>query len=161
MNVTSKQKHAVELWAYAEQAAEEIGVRLYNLRHSGKGIAFTLKTGNKIERREDWRGKQHWAAKYQRTSQRERTSSAKGFEGVRFYPTIPGAVCWHGHRDFLRALYRRVPDAKIRTAFITYQNAEDFEARYRDTYDGAPGGNNTQRHVYYRPYEDACTCTEA
>lgn len=73
---------------------------------------------------------------------------------------MPGAVCWHGHRDFLRALYRRVPDAKVRTAFITYQNAEHFEARYRSTYDGPPASARGSFAGHVRPYRDACTCDE-
>lgn len=159
MNVTSKTKHYAELWTHAEDAAEEVGVRLYGLRQSGKGIAFQLKTGEKAEQRPDWRGKLRWFPKYQRLSTRERTSTAKGHEGQRFYPVVPGAVCWHGHRDFLRAFYRRVPDAKIRTAFITYLGASHFEASYESTYDGAPKSSGGFAS-YARPYQDACTCEE-
>lgn len=37
------------------------------------------------------------------------------------------AVCWHGHRDFFRAIYRILPDLKIRTALGTYTGPEQFE----------------------------------
>lgn len=47
--------------------------------------------------------------------------------------TIPGAVCWHGHRDFMRALYVLAPAAEIRTAFATYKGAAHFEESFRGT----------------------------
>ena len=162
MNVASKTQSQESLWSAAEDAAQTAGVRVYNLRESGKGIAFTLKTGEHAEPRVDWRGKVKLSPRYQRLSQRAERSTARGFEGVEYQKVVPGAVCWHGHRDFLRAFYALVPDAKIRTAFITYQNAEHFEATYRDTYDGKP--NKPARSFAYvsniKPYADACTCGE-
>lgn len=168
MNVTTARNgnpssNARQLTEAAEEAARQVGVRLYNLRETSNsrnfGIAFTLKTGDKIERRKDWRGKFKLMPMYQRYTIRERHSSAKGHEGKIFYPVVPGAVCWHGHRDFLRAFYRLIPNAKIRTAFITYTGARDFEARYRSTYDGGPK-NGTGGFASCRPYEDACSCEE-
>jgi hypothetical protein len=159
MNVTSKTTPAYQLTEAAERAAEQVGVCLYNLRDSGRRIAFTLKTGAPSEWREDWRGRRKLMPRYQRQSQWERHSTAKGHEGEVFYPTVPGAVCWHGYRDFLRAFYARVPDAKVRTSFTTYQNAAHFEATYRATYDG-PEREGIGFASGYRPYEDACTCDE-
>jgi len=136
-------------------------VRLYNLRDSGRGIAFTLKVGEPSELRQDWRGRLKLMPRYQRKSTWERLSTAKGFEGVPFYPTVPGAVCWHGHRDFLRALYAKIPDAKVHTAFITYLGASDFERRHLETWDGAPGSSaEASAFAGARPYQDACTCEE-
>ena len=43
------------------------------------------------------------------------------------------AVCWHGHRAFMRALYALAPTAKIRTAFATYYDAAHFERNHGDT----------------------------
>lgn len=45
MNVTSKTMGPIGLNGLAMQAAHEVGVRLHNMRYVGKGIAFTLKTG--------------------------------------------------------------------------------------------------------------------
>lgn len=160
MNVTGKALSPYALETAAIAAANSVGVRLYNLRHSGKGIAFTLKTGEPNERRINWRGKFQWSPRYQRLSAYPKRSTAKGFEGAEFHSVVPGAVCWHGHRDFLRALYRLVPDAKIRTAFITYQNAEHFEANYESTWDGAPDKARGSYPGYAKPYQDACTCEE-
>lgn len=159
MNVTSKTASTYDLAYAAGAAASEVGVRLYNLRDSGRGIAFTLKTGDPSEWREDWKGKRKLMPKYQREARYGRRSTAKGHEGEVFYPTVPGAVCWHGHRDMIRALYARIPDAKVRTAFTTYQDARHFEDTYRDTYDG-PQKDSGGFATYYRPYRDACTCDE-
>lgn len=160
MNVTSKSKSPSYLMDYAQEAAHAVGVRLYNLRESGRGIAFTLKTGEHMEPREDWRGKVKLSPKYQRLSQRTEISTARETEGMEYQKVIPGAVCWHGHRDFFRAFYRLVPDAKIRTAFITYQNAQHFEENYERTYDGPPKKAAGSFAGYARPYQDACTCGE-
>lgn len=162
MNVTSKTQSQESLWSAAEDAAETVGVRVYNLRESGKGIAFTLKTGERAEPRIDWRGKAKMSPKYQRLSTRTDRSTARGFEGVEYQKVVPGCVCWHGHAAFLRAFYTLVSDAKVRTAFITYQNAKHFEATYRDTYHGKP--NKSVRPFAYvsniKPYADACTCED-
>jgi hypothetical protein len=42
-------------------------------------------------------------------------------------------VCWHGYREFFFALYRRFPDAYIRTGVTTYMNREHFRRSYRET----------------------------
>lgn len=43
------------------------------------------------------------------------------------------AVCWHGQRAFMRALYARVPEARIATALTTYTSAEHFETTHNAT----------------------------
>lgn len=60
------------------------------------------------------------------------------------------AVCWHGHRDFMRALYRLAPDARIKTALADYHGAEDFERQFRSTYGVGNGWNIS--------YGQACGC---
>ena len=43
------------------------------------------------------------------------------------------AVCWHGFRDFFRAVFRREPDAVFRTILATYRGSDDFETKYPET----------------------------
>lgn len=51
------------------------------------------------------------------------------------------AVCWHGHRDFMRAVFKRDPEARIKTALgrtrtdpgADYRGREDFEEKFPDT----------------------------
>lgn len=67
----------------------------------------------------------------------------------------PGAVCWHGHRAFMRACYALVPDAKIVTAFITYTDAENFERSHTFTAERQAGSA-------YRPvtFGELCECDD-
>lgn len=62
-------------------------------------------------------------------------------------------MCWHGHRDFMRALYRLAPDARIKTALADYRDAEDFDRKFLDTF----GTGN----AYNVSYGQACGCTDA
>lgn len=48
-------------------------------------------------------------------------------------------VCWHGHRDFMREVFKHEPNARIKTSLAHYRSREDFEARYRGTKRGLPG----------------------
>jgi hypothetical protein len=142
-------------------AAESVGVRVYNFReHPGRKpyVNFTLKTStDATEPRTDWRGRRVMRPKYQRTSTYGKHSHAKGFESVTYHSTVPGAVCWHGHRDMLRALFALAPNAEVRTAMATYSGAAHFEATYRAT---ASGGGSYMGMNQMVPYEQACTCGE-
>lgn len=40
------------------------------------------------------------------------------------------AVCWHGHRDFYRALFHREPDARIYTALLRHKDVSHLKMRY-------------------------------
>lgn len=65
------------------------------------------------------------------------------------------AVCWHGFRDFFRAVYRQEPDAKFVTAFDTWQSSDDFEARHRES-----GYRNVGSIMFPVIAIDNCTCPE-
>lgn len=105
----------------------------------------------------DWRGKLVWSPRYQRLSQRTQRSTAQGHEGKEFARVVPGRVCWHGHRDFFRALYKLAPRAVVRTAMAVYRDAEDFEAHFESTRRQL-GGESWVGMM--KPYADACTCSE-
>ena len=107
----------------------------YAVTPDGRALRFRLKV-NEHERRKDG------TLPYQRVSQ-----STYGT------PRRLSALCWHGHRDFMRALFARCPDARLKTALADYRGAEDFEKTYRSTY-----GNGNQ---YNLAYGQACTCEEA
>ena len=48
-------------------------------------------------------------------------------------------VCWHAHRDFMRAVLHVCPEAVIRTSIATYRGYLDFEDRHEST--KKPGPN--------------------
>lgn len=60
------------------------------------------------------------------------------------------AVCWHGHRDFMRALFRLAPEARIKSALADYRGSDDFERSYRATFGEGNG--------YNLSYGQACGC---
>jgi hypothetical protein len=57
-----------------------------------------------------------------------RTSASYFYEGRRI-----AAICWHGYRDYLRAVFTEFPNARIVTVFADYRGLEGFENLYPDT----------------------------
>lgn len=133
-------------------AAEEVGLRVNGPDRVGKtersALTFTLALDT-ARRRPDG------TLPYQRVSQHP----SLGRYGRQFAPAGKhrriGAVCWHGHRDFMRALYRRSPDMRLKTALADYRGAEHFEQTHRATF-----GETNAYNVGVLPYGQACTCTE-
>lgn len=58
--------------------------------------------------------------------------------------TVGGPLCWHGHRDFMRAMFVEYPDAVLKSAFITYQGRDDFERRHWETGERNVGSTYSQ-----------------
>jgi hypothetical protein len=66
------------------------------------------------------------------------------------------AVCWHGFRDFFRAVFALCPDAVFRTGLATWRGSADFEARYPGT-----GYKNIGSQFCPMLYAEACRCKDA
>lgn len=113
-----------------ERAADGIGVRAANLRPDGSGFRFVLRTVDS--------GLRDGPA-YRRVNQHNGR-------------TVPGAVCWHGHRAFMRELYRHAPEAKIRTALANYDGAEHFERTHSQT------AHHAMDYYGVRTYGADCAC---
>ena len=69
-------------------------------------------------------------------------------------PRKVNAICWHGFRDFLTALYNIYSDLRVFTAQITYNNKQDFELKYPDT-----ANINIGSMVQPLKYGSACFCS--
>jgi hypothetical protein len=65
------------------------------------------------------------------------------------------AVCWHGFRDFFRAVYQIEPGAIFRTAVDTWRGSEDFEKRFAGT-----GHRNIGPQIAPAMMADACRCPD-
>jgi hypothetical protein len=65
------------------------------------------------------------------------------------------AVCWHGFRDFFRAVFAQVPEAVFQTAVDTWRGSEDFEARFP-----ASGHRNIGPQIAPVMMADACRCPD-
>lgn len=93
--------------------AAKVGVRL-NLNRNGH--SFTIRTLGPDP-------------KYGRRSEHPYRQPNK--DGKR--PRIPGAVCWHGHRDFMIELFNRYPDARLKSALADYRGRDDFWNKFPET----------------------------
>ena len=124
--------------------ATEVGVRIYNdnpwttggIRKDGRAWNFRLALDTSVPKRDS-------GYKYQRTS-------SSGFNPDRRV----AAVCWHGHRDFMRAIFERDPNARIKTAWADYKGAENFERDFPET-----GYRNVGSMMYPAFAKDICTCS--
>ena len=66
------------------------------------------------------------------------------------------AVCWHGFRDFFRALFEYSPEAVAKTALATYDGPEGFEDTYPHTAE-----NNIGSRFEPMAMADACLCVDS
>lgn len=129
-----------------EAAAEEVGVRA-EIDRRGSGwkvklfplVTDDMRTASGRRRVVDG---QSVRAKYQRRS-------ASGFRPDR----MVHAICWHGFRDFFRAVYRREPAAVFRTAFAVYRGSDNFESAFPDT-----AARNIGSRMYPVAADEACFC---
>lgn len=109
--------------------ASKVGVMVDHVRPQGRRIAFVLRL---LPER-----------KYQRVGNAGRKVAA---------------VCWHGHRDFFRALFALNSAAEIRSHWVggdIHYTAENFERTYQDT-----GHANIGSMYQPLAYRDACECEE-
>lgn len=71
------------------------------------------------------------------TCKSSHAAGARRSRAYRFNPAKPRrrttAVCWHGFRDVLLAVFERYPEARIVTGMADYQGLEGFENTYIPT----------------------------
>lgn len=120
------------------EIAAEVGVRIHadDISKDGRAWNFRLALDTSIPKKES-------GYKYQRTS------ASMFHEGRRV-----AAVCWHGHRDFMRAIFARDPDARIKSHFADYRGARDFEDSFPST-----AHRNVGSLMYPMFAKDVCTCS--
>lgn len=116
-----------------EAAGTQTGIRIKHTGTAGRGLRFTLGLGDPGP---------DGTRRYQRTS-------ASAFQNGRKV----NAVCFHGHRDFMEALFRAVPDAVLVSGKARYDGVGDFNA-----YADFVGDSNVGSKMYPVGYRDACEC---
>lgn len=121
-------------------AAQYVGVRAIDIRKDGRAVRFTIKTSGP-------------RPPFGRLSQIRRLLASGEYK----QRVVPGAVCWHGHRAFYRAVFALDPDARIQTALADYRGVAAFEREHRTT--GMKGGGYYNSSIL--PYQQACVCEEA
>ena len=131
-------------------AADEVGVEIEFTALSSTCRRFRVKLNPKTT--EDLyrpsggrRPGEDGDAKYQRES------AGYGTAGRRVH-----AVCWHGFRDFFRAVFADAPEARFYTALDKWLGSADFEARFRES-----GHRNIGPAIAPVPIASACRCPES
>jgi len=125
------------------EVATSVGVKIHSdwagsgIRKDGRAWNFRLA----LDSTQPKRGNAGY--KYQRTSQNSFYQGRK-----------VAAVCWHGHRDFMRAVFRLDPNARFKTAIADWKGSEDFEDRFAQT-----AYNNVGSMMYPMFAKDCCTCS--
>lgn len=138
------------------KAAEQTGVRVVSggmWCSRGRGSAvlvpvngrpdrwrFVLRTASRVNRKDAIKYGRYGFVRNRTTGNRRRT---------------PGSVCWHGHRDFMRALFAMAPDAVLVTAFATYKGREHFESSHWET-----GDRNVGSQMDPVTISELCDCEE-
>lgn len=121
-------------------AAASVGVDIRWGRCRGRSVSFRLALIRKVTLGP--RGGKHWeVTNYQRTSRdwdHQRTVNA---------------VCWHGHRDFMRVLFKLLPDLLLVTGLAHYHGKNGFEETFEST-----GYRNIGSQFAPMQYREACTC---
>lgn len=82
--------------------------------------------------------------------QYQRISASAWSSGRRVF-----AVCWHGHRDFMRAIFEHDPNARIKSYVADYKGRDDFERNF-----GQTGFHNIGSMMYPMFMKDACVCND-
>jgi len=125
--------------------AEHVGVaiadrgsvnsRNHSINKVGRAFSFGLRPDVSL-------GRSEGDYKYQRTS-------ASGFNADRRV----FAVCWHGHRDFMIELFKRDPDARLKTMWADYKGRDSFEDNFEAT-----GYKNVGSMMYPMQAREVCNC---
>lgn len=143
--------------ATLESAAEKIGVAVdittlntAGTRHRVKVNSAPTESNYRIATARDGRTYQVRYRDERGDAPYQRESVGYSHAGYRTH-----AVCWHGFRDFFRAVYASTPCATFRTSVDTWRNAEDFEARFP-----ASGHRNIGPPIAPVPMADACRCPD-
>lgn len=63
------------------------------------------------------------------------------------------AACWHAHRDVMKELFQRYPEARLKSGFASYDGQDDFLERVEDT-----GGINVGSAAYPVQVRESCDC---
>ena len=116
-------------------AAKKVKVKIINLKKEGNGFRFSL-----------------------RPLDRDTYRKISPFYNVRRI----NAVCWHGHRDFMFAVYENNKEAIFIThppfigaSRIIYDGYEDFLVKYPRT-----GLRNVGTALFPTNFKDCCKCEE-
>ena len=108
-----------------ERIAAKVGVRLIDAYAPPNAVGVCLRLTDQVLHRKNTN--EEVAARLRgdittsqlrklRTYKKYQRTSASYFEANKPTARRTAAVCWHGHRDFLAAVFKQSPNAKVRTS---------------------------------------------
>ncbi len=125
--------------------AADLGFRLDNTRSEGRYFLFVLRMATPIGRG-GWRKAPQAALRYRKRGYSSHMRGSGAFGGN-------GAVCFHGHKEFMERIFKFNPDAVIRTKMAAYLGLDSFNEQFPGV-----GAKNVGSMMYPLRYEDACDC---
>lgn len=90
------------------------------------------------------------AKRWQRVS-----SSAFSYSEALGRNRLVNAVCWHGHYRFLSELFKRFPNARVKSALSDWRSAADFAMRAEES-----GYTNVGSQFMPMQAREACLCVD-
>lgn len=121
------------------QAGRACMVQIENLRPlNGKGTAYAFTLRPDKDTRDKETGFCQW----------QRVSSSWSRQGRKVW-----AVCYHGHKQFLRVLFEKEPSCRVVSSMATFDGQEDF---LRNAWEVAE--KNVGSIMYPISYGETCNC---
>ena len=132
-----------------EKAAAEVGVTVVVTALSNSGLRHRVKVSPLVPEECYTKGG------YRRKGDAGDAPYQRESVGMYSNERRVNAVCWHGFRDFFRAVYEVEPGAKFYTAMDKWLGSEDFEDRF-----AASGCRNIGSAYMPVAAAEACRCPE-
>ena len=130
----------------AEKVLEEhlrgisTGLKMYETKHEGNYVIFTLRMKETTPTRRAEREDPHHSAMQFRK---------RGHDLKRW----TGAVCFHGYKEYMDRIFFWHPEAIIRTKAAAYKGIEDYKAKWVGV-----GMQNVGSRVFPVQYRECCDC---
>ncbi|MEK7505901.1 MAG: hypothetical protein AAB597_03360 [Patescibacteria group bacterium] len=105
--------------------AQQVGVQLVGPESVGRGLRFTLRPGD------------------DRKWQRRSATSGRRIN----------AVCFHGHKAFMEAVFALYPEARIKSVMADYRGVEEFNRQHEEV-----GDRNISNRMRPMSFWKACDC---
>lgn len=138
-------------WIVPRNVRVQAGAKLLNTRIEQHSFVLRPVTGS--DKYRAYSLKQGWRTKQPDIFEPEERE-------VQFLrPRRKAAICWHGHRDFMRDVFAVNPHASIKTCMARYADKFDFERTHERTRTGHTGPYGYGIFSGFGiEYADGCPC---
>ena len=130
-------------------------MKIYGFKKNNLNLNDIVKSANDlgIEANVIWNSSNCFNVKLNRSdNDRYQRTGFMYSENLKRYNKV-SAICWHGFRDFITAMYELDSNLRFVTAKATYKNKDDFYIKFPDT-----AYKNIGSQMNPINYADACLC---